>query len=60
MSQHELKLPKGWVETKLGDVITSVKGKKPKTLVEKFSKNYLPYINIKAFEKKIFEPRCKL
>ena len=39
MTQQELELPKGWVETKLGDIITSVKGKKPKTLGEKNLKN---------------------
>ena len=55
MTQQELELPKGWFETILGDVINSVKGKKPKTLGEKNSKNKIPYITIKAFEKKIFE-----
>jgi type I restriction enzyme, S subunit len=55
MSEQELELPKGWVETILGDIITSAKGKKPKTLGKKTSKNKFPYINIKAFEKKIFD-----
>jgi type I restriction enzyme, S subunit len=66
MSEQALELPKGWVETKIGDIITSVKGKKPKILVKTISKNNFPYINIKAFEKKIFDeytndescPRC--
>ena len=49
MSQQELELPQGWAETKLGDVLTSVKGKKPKKLGEKTSKNKHHYINIKAY-----------
>lgn len=40
---------------KLGQICTYTKGKKPKVLNEKKSKeNSIPYINIKAFEKGIF------
>ena len=56
MSKQEMKeLPKGWVETKLGDIVSLVKGKKPKVFHEKDSINNIPYITIKAFEKNIIE-----
>jgi type I restriction enzyme, S subunit len=50
-----VELPNGWVETKLGDIVSSVKGKKPKNLGIKNKENKIPYITIKSFEKKIFE-----
>ncbi|MEA5087266.1 MAG: restriction endonuclease subunit S [Methanocorpusculum sp.] len=40
---------------KLGDVIRTQKGKKPKVLVSKPEPNYLPYIDIKAFEQNKFD-----
>ncbi len=46
-----MKLPKGWIQTRLGNVTESEKGKKPKTLGEKDSQKVYPYIDIRAFEK---------
>lgn len=49
------KIPPSWEVAKLGEVCTYSKGKKPVSLsTEKNSKNNIPYINIKAFEKGIF------
>ncbi|MGO4288146.1 restriction endonuclease subunit S [Chitinophaga sp. RAB17] len=49
-------LPEGWISVKVGEYVTSVKGKKPKSLSsEKTSQNSIPYVNIKAFEKNIIE-----
>lgn len=48
-------LPKGWVWTRLGDILSSVKGKKPKELGLKSKALNVLYINIKAFERNIFE-----
>ena len=49
-------LPKNWEIKKLGEVCTYSKGKKPKILSsEKSEINSIPYINIKAFEKGIFD-----
>ncbi|MBN1969080.1 MAG: restriction endonuclease subunit S [Candidatus Delongbacteria bacterium] len=54
MSIEINELPRGWVYTKLGSVLKSEKGKKPKNLSELFDKNYdIPYVDIKAFEKGI-------
>ena len=48
------KYPESWILTHLGEIITPIKGKKPKILGKK-SKHYsIPYINIRAFEKKEF------
>lgn len=47
-------LPCGWVRTQLGDVIGSVKGKKPKNLGEQSDSLKIPYVTIEGFEKKIF------
>lgn len=48
--------PEGWISVKVGEYVTSVKGKKPKSLSsEKTSQNSIPYVNIKAFEKNIIE-----
>lgn len=50
----ELKeLPQGWLELPLSEVIQTQKGKKPKDLGEKNESRTVPYINIKAFEKKV-------
>lgn len=50
------KIPKHWEVKKLGDVCTYSKGKKPPNLSSSPNrKNFIPYINIKAFEKGIFE-----
>jgi len=49
-------LPKELKSGKLGDVCTYSKGKKPALLTKSISEStYLPYINIKAFEKGIFD-----
>ncbi len=42
------------VFTKLGDIAISEKGKKPITLINEKKSGYIPYINIEAFEKKVF------
>lgn len=47
-------LPKGWVRTKLGEILQSVKGKKPVNLGNRNDLFTIPYINIEAFEKKVF------
>ena len=52
MTQQELELPKGWVETKLEEVVSSVKGKKPTNLSKKPEKGYLPYLLIDELEGK--------
>ena len=48
------KLPKGWVWTTLGEALDYVKGKKPKNVGPKNEHLTIPYINIKAFEYKVF------
>lgn len=56
MKMQETKVPKNWEIKKLGEVCTHSKGKKPKFLSsEKSERNSIPYINIKAFEKGIFD-----
>ncbi len=46
-------IPKHWQVVKLGDYVISVKGKKPKRVSPvPTDENRIPYINIKAFEKK--------
>ncbi|MBE3128444.1 MAG: restriction endonuclease subunit S [Actinobacteria bacterium] len=42
------------VFTKLGDIAISEKGKKPIILINEKKSGYIPYINIEAFEKKVF------
>ena len=50
------KIPSSWEVVKLGEVCSYSKGKKPVSLsAENNSKNNIPYINIKAFEKGIFD-----
>jgi len=48
---HEL--PKGWIWVKVGEIIESVKGKKPNKLTTMNGSQSIPYINIEAFEKKV-------
>lgn len=43
-------LPSKWVDVELREVISSVKGKKPKVLSEMQYKGMIPYIDIRAFE----------
>ena len=50
------KLPKDWKIVKVGKFVNSTKGKKPKRISkEKTIECYLPYVNIKAFEKGIID-----
>lgn len=50
------KIPSSWEVVKLDEVCSYSKGKKPVSLsAENNSKNNIPYINIKAFEKGIFD-----
>lgn len=46
--------PESWEIVELLEIASSIKGKKPKRLGEKSEEFSIPYINIKAFEKKIF------
>ena len=48
-------LPKGWVTLPLGDEADCKKGKKPKNLVTSSNNDVVPYVDIKAFEKGVFE-----
>jgi len=43
-------LPEGWVDSKISDICSHSKGKKPKILKESQWKESVPYIDIKAFE----------
>ena len=60
-------LPESWVWMRLEEVLGFVKGKKPKNLGAKSEHLTIPYINIKAFEKEVFNqftdgdgcPLCK-
>ncbi|MBV6518106.1 MAG: hypothetical protein DCC43_12295 [Candidatus Brocadia sp.] len=45
-------LPKGWEVIALKEIVSSVKGKKPKILTDVKTNNTVPYIDIKAFEKR--------
>jgi type I restriction enzyme, S subunit len=50
------KIPKDWKYVKVGEYVISVKGKKPKKISNvKTKKCPIPYVNIKAFEKKIID-----
>ncbi|MBR8829466.1 MAG: restriction endonuclease subunit S [Gomphosphaeria aponina SAG 52.96 = DSM 107014] len=42
-------LPQGWIQTKLIDVVTYQKGKKPKKLTDVYATNLVPYLDIEAF-----------
>jgi len=46
----ETNLPEGWMVCRLGEVVSSVKGKKPKNLVSDAQAGLIPYIDIRAFE----------
>ena len=49
-------LPKDWKIVKVGEYVISVKGKKPKRVSDKKTKDCsIPYVNIKAFEKHIID-----
>lgn len=48
----EKKLPKGWASKKLGTVVTYKKGKKPAVLSEEEFENSVPYLDIRALERK--------
>ena len=53
---NENKIPKHWQIKKLGEVCTYSKGKKPTVLsADKNTECTIPYINIKAFEKGVFD-----
>jgi type I restriction enzyme S subunit len=52
----KVNIPKHWKLVKLGEYVDSVKGKKPRRVESEISKECsVPYVNIKAFEKKIIE-----
>lgn len=55
MSEAKTELPRGWEWTKLRDIISSTKGKKPKHLGPKNSNLTIPYVTIKVFEKGIID-----
>ncbi len=44
-------LPEGWIEIKLLELVLNKKGKKPKQFSNILKDGFLPYIDIKAFEK---------
>ncbi|MBU7027965.1 MAG: restriction endonuclease subunit S [Theionarchaea archaeon] len=48
-------IPKNWVWTRLGEIVDSLKGKKPEKLGPKNDALNIPYIVIRSFEHKIFE-----
>ncbi len=56
IEKNKNQLPKDWKWVKVGEYVISVKGKKPKHVSkEKTKECSIPYINIKAFEKKIID-----
>jgi len=44
-------LPKGWTECALKEIVNYKKGTKPKILSEQKKKDFIPYIDIRAFER---------
>jgi type I restriction enzyme, S subunit len=46
-------LPKGWTATKLSEIVTARKGKKPAVLRDSPADGFLPYLDIHAIEKNI-------
>jgi len=51
-----MQLPEGWKTVKVGEYVISVKGKKPKRVSNiKTKECSIPYVNIKAFEKRIID-----
>lgn len=56
MTENKNDIPKHWKVKKLGEVCTYTKGKKPSLLNSHKTKDCsIPYINIKAFEKGIYD-----
>lgn len=56
MEVNKETLPKGWTIAKLGNLVITEKGKKPKRVSkEKNEECSIPYVNIKAFEKNIID-----
>ena len=54
--RHQRSIPKHWSLVKLGDVAKSFKGKKPRNLsTERNEVFFTPYVDIKAFEKKLID-----
>jgi type I restriction enzyme S subunit len=59
-------LPKGWIWTRLGEILGFVKGKKPKKIGAKDASLTVPYVDIEAFEERVINrftdaencPRC--
>jgi len=50
------RVPESWETVRLGDLVESEKGKKPKRCASEQSSSYsLPYINIRAFEEGVIE-----
>lgn len=49
---REYNIPESWIKTSIEDVILYQKGKKPKKLEPNEFENSVPYLDIKAFEKK--------
>jgi type I restriction enzyme S subunit len=50
----DFKLPRSWVRTSIEKIVFNQKGKKPKILNEVEFNDSIPYLDIKAFEKKEF------
>ncbi|AQS18296.2 restriction endonuclease subunit S [Clostridium beijerinckii] len=46
-------VPGNWVSVKLNSIFSFEKGKKPKTLIEEYVKNCIPYVNISYFETRV-------
>lgn len=49
------KLPNNWQITELSKVVVFSKGKKPNTLLNEMQSGFVPYVDIKAFEKGIID-----
>ncbi|MFT8351876.1 restriction endonuclease subunit S [Clostridium saccharoperbutylacetonicum] len=46
-------VPENWVIVKLNSIFSFEKGKKPRTLIEEYVDNCIPYVNISYFESKV-------
>lgn len=46
-------LPKGWVSSRLEEIVTAKKGKKPNVLRESPADGFVPYLDIHAIEKNV-------
>ena len=53
-------LPKSWMQVSLGEDTISKKGKKPNILATVSKEDLAPYLDIKAFEKGIYEKYARL